>query len=130
MENVTMRQLLTDMGDAFKMWADAFFANDDENGNIDNFVVKAHALEDFQKTSKTSWTTNKFTKACKAFCKYYGYVFNPTCFQNGQNRISRKHEGKTEDMIFIQTKTIDHTKYTDSEDDTYVAKPPATKKPF
>jgi hypothetical protein len=131
MENVTMRQLLTDMGDAFKMWADAYFAPEESNGNIDNFVVKSVALDDFQKTSKTSWTTNKFTKACKSFCKYYGYVFNPLCFQNGQHRISRKIDGETKDMIFIQTKAIDPTLYTDDqEDNVYVANPKPTGKPF
>lgn len=117
MHNVTQRQLLTDMGEAFKMWADAYFAEDQSNENIDNFVVKSTALENFQKTSKTQWTTNKFTKALKSFCKFYGYVFNPTCFQNSQNRISRKVDGKTEDMIFIQTKEIDPSLYADNDTD-------------
>lgn len=61
----------------------------------------------------TSWkrqipkagSTNKFTKAIKSWCRYYGFIYNPKSFQNGQKRISKKVDGTTKDMIYVQTKT-------------------------
>ena len=54
-------------------------------------------------TNTKGWTTNKFTKALKAFCRFYGYVYNPKSYQNSQGRISKKIDGTTKDMIYIQT---------------------------
>ncbi len=92
------------MGQAFKDWADAYF--DLEGSNINHMITKEDALNDFiQKTNTKGWTTNKFTKAMKSWCRFYGFVFNPKAFQNSQKRISKKVDGTTKDMIYIQTKT-------------------------
>ena len=102
MGNVTLRNLLAEMGQAFKDWADAFFDKDGEN--IDRLMPKEEALNEFIKMTNTKgWTTNKFTKALRAYCRYYGFVYNPKNFQNSQGRISKKIDGTTKDMIYIQT---------------------------
>ena len=102
MGNVTLRNLLAEMGQAFKDWADAFF--DKEGEHIDTLIPKEEALSDFIKmTNNKGWTTNKFTKALKAYCRFYGYIYNPKNYQNSQGRISKKIDGSTKDMIYIQT---------------------------
>ena len=40
----------------------------------------------------------------RSWCRYYGYIFNPKALQNGQKRISKKIDGNTKDMIYVQTK--------------------------
>jgi len=103
MGNVTLRNLLAIMGQAFKDWADAYF--DPESENTNKLIVKEFALKNFLDTTNTKgWTTNKFTKAVVAFCRFYGYNYNPKAFQNSQGRISKKIDGTTKEMIYIQTK--------------------------
>jgi hypothetical protein len=109
MGNVTLRNLLAEMGQAFKDWADAYFYIDDkrEGDNVNTLIAKEDALNDFmKKTNMKGWTTNKFTKALRAFCRFYGYKFNPKSFCNAQGRISRKVDGTTKDMIYIQTNLV------------------------
>jgi len=103
MGNVTLRNLLAEMTQPFKDWVDAYF--DTDGGNVDMVVAKDEALTDFmQKTNTKGWTTNKFTKALRAFNRFYGYEYNPKAFQNSQGRISKKVDGTTKDMIYIKTK--------------------------
>lgn len=103
MGNVTLRNMLAEMTQPFKDWADAYF--DLEGSNINAMIVKETALNDFiAKTNNKGWTTNKFTKAMKSWCRYYGFTFNPKSFQNGQKRISKKVDDVTKDMIYVQTK--------------------------
>lgn len=93
------------MTQPFKDWADAYF--DIDGGNVDKVVAKDEALADFmQKTNTKGWTTNKFTKAVRAFTRFYGYKYNPKSFCNGQGRISKKVDGTTKDMIYIQTQLV------------------------
>jgi hypothetical protein len=107
MGNVNLRNLLAKMTQVFKDWADAYFSFDPSTGNGENvneFIVKEVAMKDFMaSTNQSKWSTNKFTSSLRAFCQFYGYNFNPKEFQNAQGRISRKDEGKTKDMIYIQT---------------------------
>lgn len=103
MGNVNQRNMLAEMGQAFKDWADSYF---DINGDhVDTMVPKEDALKDFiDKTNTKGWSTNKFTKALLAWCRFYGHKFNPKAFQNSQKRISRKVDGVTKDMVYIQTR--------------------------
>ena len=108
MGNVTLRNLLAEMGQSFKDWADAYFDIDQETkegDGVNTLIAKEDALNDFiKKTNTKGWTTNKFSKALRAFCRFYGYKYNPKAFCNAQGRISRKVDGTTKDMIYIQTK--------------------------
>ncbi len=127
MQNVTLRNMLAEMGQAFKDWADAYF---DLNGDkVDTMVPKEDALKDFiDKTNNKGWSTNKFTRSLIAWCRFYGFKFNPKAFQNNQKRISRKVDGTTKDMIYISTK---HEEIRPEElDDSADIDIPHERKPF
>ena len=128
MGNVTLRNMLAEMGQAFKDWADAYF--DLEGSNVNRMITKEDALNDFiQKTNTKGWTTNKFTKAMKSWCRFYSFVFNPKVYQNSQKRISKKVDGTTKDMIYIQTKSELINPLALSEDTEFAAIPEEDK-PF
>lgn len=106
MDNVEKRNLLGEMGTAFHEWADTYFS--EESGNLNSFVPKKYALDDFMKTTKSGWTSQKFTKALRAWVRYYGFELDPVEYQNAQKRIVRKMatDGgvqKAMEMIYINT---------------------------
>jgi hypothetical protein len=102
MDNVTKRNLKTEMGEAFENWADVYFSAG--NGNTDALISKEYAMKDFiESSNQHKWTTNKFTRSLKAWCRYNDYIFNPDAFKNTSGRIVRKIENKATDMIYIQT---------------------------
>jgi hypothetical protein len=104
MKNVTLRNMLAEMGQAFKDWADAYF--DLHGNNVDQLIAKDDAFNDFiQKTNMKGWSTNKFTKSLRSWCRFYGFAFNPKEYQNSQKRISRKVDDTTKDMVYVRTKT-------------------------
>jgi hypothetical protein len=107
MDNVTKRNLRTEMTEAFKNWADVYF--DSAEGKCNQLLPRDVAFKDFaEKSGQHKWTTNKFTKALKAWCRYTDYVekFNPEQFRNSDGRIIRKENGAAAEMIFIQTKPL------------------------
>lgn len=117
MNNVTKRNLQTEMGAAFQAWADVYFS--ENSGKLDDVVPKNEAFEDFKQTSNSKlWTSQKFGKSLKAWCRYNRYELDPIELQNGQGRIIRKTNAKNKDgsvnlmakkvsaeMIYIKTKT-------------------------
>jgi hypothetical protein len=111
MTNVTQRQLLGEMGDAFKPWADVYFS--EISGRLDEMILKEEAQNDcIQKNNLKGWSSQKFGKSLKAWCKFQGYKLNPKELRNKDGRIIRKHKYKdmgvdketTKEMIYIQTK--------------------------
>jgi hypothetical protein len=105
MKNVTARNLRTVMGDMFFEWAQVYFAKNSENCN--EFIPKSKALEDFaSETKQNKWTMNKFSHALKAYCKDRDYIIalNPIELCNSDRRIIKKYEGKSTEMIYVQTK--------------------------
>ena len=106
MENVEKRNLLSVMGTVFHEWADVYFSED--SGNLDKMVVKLYAFEDFKRYSRSNWTSQKFTKALRAWARYYRYELNPYVYLNTQGRIIQKidqddGEKKSMEMVYIQT---------------------------
>lgn len=115
--NVEKRTLQTEMGEAFRQWADVYFSYD--NKKLDEMVVKKEAFEDFKEASNQKiWTSQKFGRALKAWCKYNHYELDPAELKNSQGRISRQvirrvssKDGSsvekeiTTEMIYIKTKT-------------------------
>jgi hypothetical protein len=101
MAGVTRRQLLSEMGEVFHAWCDAYF--DMKSGNLNEFIVREEAFRDFKDNGKLSWTPQKFGKALRAWCKLKGYELNPKVHQNEGGRIIREHNGKTKEMIYIST---------------------------
>ena len=105
MDNVTKRNLRTVFGEAFKAWADVYF--DDKLGMCNRLVERTVAFKNFEeKSGQHKWTTNKFTSALKAWCKYAEHVeiLNPQELRNGSDRIIRKIDGNAAEMIYVKTK--------------------------
>ncbi|MDR0814147.1 MAG: hypothetical protein LBN37_00180 [Bacteroidales bacterium] len=105
---VMQRIQLANMTNGFHDWAIVYFAkeNDTDNLHIDRMIEKQVAYQDFLDNSgqkKDRWTPQKFRESLQSFCRQYGYRLNPKEYLNGQGRIIRKCEGKTVEMIYIQT---------------------------
>ncbi|MEI7676549.1 MAG: hypothetical protein WCJ03_07200 [Bacteroidales bacterium] len=103
MKNVIARNLRANMTDVFYNWAEVYF--DKEDGYVDQQIQREKALNDFANdTRQMKWTTNKFSAAIQSFCRYHKYTLNPECFLNSARRNTAKIEGKSVEMIYIQTK--------------------------
>lgn len=102
MENVEKRNLLSEMGPAFHEWADTYFTD-----RLNDFVVKKYAFEDYTKTTASKWTSQKFTKALKAWARFYGYELDPEEFKNSSGRIIRKEQingvATSVEMIYVSS---------------------------
>jgi hypothetical protein len=107
LDNVNKRNLRTEMTEVFKTWADVYF--DATQGYCDQLIVRDTAFRDFsEKSGQHKWTTNKFTRALKAWARYTDYVIalNPEGFRNSSGRIIRKISGEVAEMVYVQTKEI------------------------
>lgn len=111
MNNVSQRQLLGEMGDAFKAWADVYFSLESEK--LDTLIQRGEAQDDcIKKNNLKGWSSQKFSKSIKAWCKFHGYKLNPKEMRNRDGRIIRKVKVKefggeketTIEMLYIQTK--------------------------
>lgn len=114
MANVNARNLLGQMGQAFKDWADVYFST--EGDKVDAEIVRDDAFTHCLESVKNNkWTANKFKKALHAWCKFNGYVLNPPgmCTDDKKKRIIRKILNTTTEMIYIQTKIQNHGKKND-----------------
>ena len=106
MGNILKRKYKADMGTNFEDWANAYFSEDSDH--LDTFIVRREAYDAFiddAKVNKNFYTMNKFTKALRSFVALCPYIseFNPADLQNSQGRISRRIEGKSEDMIYLRS---------------------------
>lgn len=110
MDNVTKRTLQAEMGEAFMGWADGFFGSLDDNNETFKYLnrefSKEMAFEDFLKATKQhKWTPAKFKKAVSAYCKYdKDWVLNPKHMHNSGARIIKTIDGKSQEVLFIDTK--------------------------
>jgi hypothetical protein len=103
MENVTKRNLVVEMSQPFKDWAEQYFTKENY---ADTLVCRKVAIEDFLSKNHGSrrafGTTNRFTKALKAFCKFHGYTLDPPVLRNQSGRVIRKYEEASEVYIYVQ----------------------------
>ena len=130
MDNVTKRTLQAEMGDAFMGWADGFFGTMNDDGQTYKYLNEAFsrelAFDEFMKATKMNkWTQTKFKKAIHAYCKWNSWVMNPKEMHNSQNRIIKTIDGKSQEVIFIDTSvSIKNAKVekiiTDEDDDSTV----------
>jgi len=104
MENVNKRINIAIMGEAFQDWASVYFAPD--GNNVDSYVNKTEALTDFKISTKSGWTTQKFTKALRAFCKNNNDIecLDPQELRDKNGRIIKRNGTVSVEMIYIQTK--------------------------
>lgn len=110
MGNVEKRNLLTEMTQVFKDWADIFFMTEDLEQNyiyLNQFFSKEKAIDQFfadTKQKSDKWSSQRFKKSMMAYCRYNGWVFNPTEYLDKDgSRIMKKFEGKTQEMLYIST---------------------------
>ena len=109
MNNVTMRNLLNEMGERFKEWADMFFLKTEATGTLkylDRYFVRDHAYTDFQTKTNAKHTPTKFKKCMAAYCEYNGWEMNPQDskgYRVKEKRIVHNIEGETLEMFFIKT---------------------------
>ena len=102
MNNVTKRNLISAMTQPFKDWADVFFGPNSDKLNIE--VVKREAFENFQEETKMyKWSSHRFTKSLKAWCRYNLYILNPGELCDKEGRIIKKVNDKSEEHIYIKT---------------------------
>lgn len=106
MGNILKRKFKADMGTNFEEWANVYFA--EEGDHLDTFIVRREAYDAFiddAKVNKNFYTMNKFTKALRSFAALcpYVYDYNPADLLNSQGRISRRIDGKSEDMIYLRS---------------------------
>ncbi|MBK5721315.1 hypothetical protein JGH11_10570 [Dysgonomonas sp. Marseille-P4677] len=119
MANVIDRNLRTEMTDVFYNWAEVYFSPG--SPNCDNLIERAKALKDFMdETKQGKWTTNKFTKALKAYCRYAPHILelDPVEFKNSQGRIIRKsktEKDKPVEMIYVRTQ--EEINFIENDDD-------------
>ncbi|WP_281990543.1 hypothetical protein [Aquimarina aggregata] len=97
--NVEKRNSLQTMGDGFKEWADFYFEN-----RKDEQVIKNNAYSDFENRSKLKgWTSQRFKKALKEWCKFYKYEFNPDEVLNSQGYNKHNHQGAATEFLYVKT---------------------------
>lgn len=119
MANVYKRNKLAEKGDEFFNWANIYFT---QENTLDNLLSKEVIMKEyFEKCNPRMRTTQSFSKRIQAWCQYYGYTLNPSdlCNTSDKKRILKKEDGKTIEMIYIQTKdaAIDEfTKVSASDD--------------
>ncbi|MFB9055034.1 hypothetical protein ACFFVB_18280 [Formosa undariae] len=113
MGNVSMRNLLSEMGASFKDWADVFFADmvtdemrgEETHKNLDNFVVKDLAFEDLKQKTGLKFSSTSFKKKLAAYAKYNEWIFNPEEIGLDENgRKMQKVDGKTKEVFYIKSK--------------------------
>lgn len=110
-DNIIFRKYMRDMSENFRDWAEGYFAEGSDN--LDNFVVRQIAFEDYKRTSGvTKFSMQAFTKALKGFCYTCGYIdeLNPDELKNPSGRIQKRvndplNPGKTKpvDMLYLRT---------------------------
>lgn len=102
MGNVSRRNLMSEMGDHFRNWADVYFAP--ESGRLDNMLAKEDAMNDcINYTKMKHLTAQRFTKSLKAWCSFHAYQLNPAELLNSQGRLIRNVMGKSTEMIYLRS---------------------------
>lgn len=107
MDNVTMRNLLSEMGAEFKDWAEVFFAKKNETNHfkyLDTPVLKDMAFDDLKQKTGLKFTATKFKKRLIAFCQFNEWIFNPKEMLTDGNRILQSIDGNTREVFYIKTK--------------------------
>lgn len=104
MDNVNKRNLMAEMGDAFRNWAAVYFSV--EAGRLDTDVVRTEAFSDYQKVSGGKKSSNNFKKSVKAFCKLNNYILDPKEAGAKNGRIIKNIGGKSQECFYIKSKEV------------------------
>lgn len=95
------------MGDSFEDWAATYFSPD-ATEHLDTLLSRSAVFQDFCTAAGSMGRNIKmptFSKKLQAFADFAPHIFclNPPELRNSQNRISRRVDGKLEDMIYLRT---------------------------
>ena len=104
MDNIIYRKYKQDMGSNFEDWAYTYFSA--ESDKLDCFLLRREVFENSRKTANIpNMTMQKFTSKLKAFCLLATHIsqLNPPELCNSQNRIIKRVENSSEEMIYIQS---------------------------
>ena len=107
MSNIIKRKYKADMGSSFEDWASNYFAPGGEN--LNKTLVRTYVIDDFLNSSKVQrsfWTTQRFTKALKAFVKLCPYIteINPLDVRDKSKRLFTKtKEGITAEGLYLRS---------------------------
>lgn len=110
MNNVKMRNLLNEMGERFKEWADVFFFKTNVTNHplfLDAYFSRESAYLTFKEKTGAKHTPHKFKKCVEAFCEYNGWKLNPsTCkgYRPKEKRIIQNIDNESMEMFYIETK--------------------------
>lgn len=107
MHNILLRKHRADMGDSFEDWANTYFAVENVE-HLDCLLPRSAVFEDFCRAAGNMGRNIKmptFSKKLQAFAQFAPHIhcLNPPELRNSQNRISRRVDGKLEDMIYLRT---------------------------
>lgn len=124
MGNVSKRNLLNEMGEAFKNWADVFFMASGADNlplHLDRCISRTDSFEDFKRLSgRKNTTPQRFKKSLKAYCQLMKWTLNPVEAGSDSNgRIVKKVSGETVEMFYIQTQQM--IQFLDDEDEQNIA---------
>jgi hypothetical protein len=92
MQNVTKRNLLAQMGQAFNDWAYGYFSP--EGDRLDKFFVREEAYKCFNTVNKGEITAQAFRDKMRSFCQFNHYRLNPKGYQDKNGKIIKKVEAK------------------------------------
>lgn len=90
----------------FKNWVEEYFS--ETSGNLNKHIPRIEAYYDFvDNTSIGYWSVLKFTKKLSEHClNSNGNIeFNPIEYKNKSGRMIRWHNGKSTEMIYINSNT-------------------------
>lgn len=108
MDNIKARKLKEDMGENFEDWAATYFA-EQESDHLDRLLIRSKVFEDYTQSIGnlgSKYSMKRFTKQLRAFVEYCPYInrLNPVELCNNSSRITRRVDGKLEDMIYLESK--------------------------
>lgn len=104
--NVMKRNLIAEMSEGFKVWADVYF--DLDSGRVNDWYRKDFAFEDYKKESGVkSITSTAWKKRLVAWCKFMKYELNPEGIGSSTRKVKYTdnggHERETsKEHIFIK----------------------------
>ncbi len=106
MAAIMQRKYKADMGENFEDWATLYFAPGSEH--LDVMIMRHTLYEEYLRTIGSlgkNYTMNRFTKQLRAYCNYAEHIdcLNPPHLCNSAGRITRRLDGKMEEMIYVQS---------------------------
>lgn len=111
MGNVMKRNMIAEMTEAFKAWADSYFSS--EGNRVNDWYRKDIAFEDFKReTGLKNSTATSWKKKLTVWCKYHRYELNPHGLGSTTRKVTVKDEygndkETSKEFIYIKTDSLE-----------------------